>query len=597
MSDATSYQPSPESDAQPAGTLGQAFELAVARIFALTQSAGQIRGILFRLLVVLTWILTALWFHPWDDYSVRLFHLPLDPASSPVAWLLVWLDHFFGFFLAPETVTRLIMFFLPAWLAKEIAAIYLMDIFELPKTAISRRFISRAAFASARMDRLVINSEKLSRKDADSPAIRIGGPCNVQVNVEYAAVFEKINGAFHPVSPNLRIQHHKKTLRQHFTNFLLRHFPGVLGPEAQQTARTAGPNGTLGTPEYLAATTTLDGFERLRNIIDLRDQTASFNIAARTSDGIHISIKNLRLIFSVWRGSENGSLGRPYPVRRQAIYWLTYQNVKDDRWSQAMQTLVYEELVRFISEHTLGELLAAIGEPEIQRQLAMQKAIQSRILSHQKHSQAKRKHAPQLPRRPSAYAKPIPLPYRQRKHARRPRFQRFFSPIADQMLPAPNFVPRPQLSNFFRGFAGDFPERARLHGVHLEWIDIGSFSTNEEVILNQHVEAYRLTSENLARSLPRVLSELRNQSRSREIVRMLETIPILSFVQLQKRNASADDTIFELIGLYAGVIQSTRENLVKEGKPIPAALNLALDAIRCYQMNQYNGPRGRTVSD
>ena len=71
----------------------------------------------------------------------------------------------------------------------------------------------------------------------------------------------------------------------------------------------------------------------------------------------------------------------------------------------------------------------------------------------------------------------------------------------------------------------------------------------------------------------------------------------MSFVQLQKRNASADDTIFELIGLYAGVIQSTRENLVKEGKPIPAALNLALDAIRCYQMNQYNGPRGRTVSD
>ena len=45
------------------------------------------------------------------------------------------------------------------------------------------------------------------------------------------------------------------------------------------------------------------------------------------------------------------------------------------------------------------------------------------------------------------------------------------------------------------------------------------------------------------------------------------------------------------------MIQSTRENLVKEGKPIPAALNLALDAIRCYQMNQYNGPRGRTVSD
>lgn len=597
MSDAAAPQSSPEFAEQPASTLLQAFELTIARIFAPTHSAGKIRGILFCLFIILTWILTALWFHPWDDDSVRLFHLALDPYSSPVAWVLVRLDHFFGFFLAPETLTRLITFFLPAWLAKEIAAIYLMDIFELPKTAISRRFISRVAFASARMDKLVINSENLSRKDMDSPAIRIGGPCNVQVNVEYAAVFEKINGAFHPVSPNLRIQRHKKTIRQHLTNFLLRHFPRVLGPEAHQTARMAGPNGTLGTPKYLPATTRLDGFERLRSIIDLRAQTASFDIAARTSDGIHINVKNLRLIFSVWRGSENGSLGRPYPFRRQAIYWLTYQNVKDDRWSQAMQTLVYEELVRFISEHTLGELLAAIGEPEIQRQLAMQKAIQSRIWSNQKHSRAKRKHAPQLPRRPMAYTKPIPLPYRQRKHSRRPRFQRFFSPITEQLLPAPNFIPRPQLSNFFRGFTSDFPERARLHGVHLEWIDIGSFSTNEEVILSQHVEAYRLTSENLARSLPRVLNELRNQSRNREIVRMLETIPILSFVQLQKQNASAEDTIFELVGLYAAVLQSTRENLVKEGKPIPAALDHARATIRRYQMDQYSRRRGHTVGN
>ncbi|GEM_PF-986240 len=586
-----SYTPS-ESERQPASTLGQAFELAIGRIFSLTQAAGQVRGVIFWVSVFLTWFFTALWFHPWGDWSVRLFHLRLDPAASPAAMLLVWFDHLFGILLAGETLTRLIIFFLPVWLAHEIASIYLMDIFELPKTSISRDFISRAAFATARMDKLIINNEKLSRKQEDSPAIRIGGPCTVQVNVEYAAVFEKINGAFHPISPNLRIQRHEKSIRQHFTDFLLRYFPVLLGPDAQAASRAAGPNGTLGTPRYLPAVTQLDGFERLRSIIDLRDQTVSFNISARTSDGIHISVKNLRLIFSVWRGANNSSLGRPYPFRRQAIYWLTYQNVKGERWSQAMQTLVYEELVRFISEHTLGELLAAIGEPEIQRQLAMQKAIQSRILSHQKHSRVKRKDAkPQLPHRPKNYAKPLPLPYRERKHARRPRNQHFFSPITEQFQPAPNFIPRPQLSNFFREFASGFPERARMNGVHLEWIDIGSFSTNEEVILNQHVEAYRLTSENLARSLPRVLNELRNQSRNREIVRLLDTIPILSFVQLQKQNASAEDTISEIIGLYGAVLRSTRESLVNEGKPVPAALDNACAAIHRYQIDQTQSHR------
>ncbi|MEM5775890.1 MAG: hypothetical protein AAGU05_12885, partial [Anaerolineaceae bacterium] len=425
-----------------------------------------------------------------------------------------FIDHLLGFLLAGDTLTRLITFFLPVWLAHEIAAIYLMDIFELPKSSIGRDFISRTAFASSNVDSLVVNSEYLSKKQEDSPAYRIGGPATVQVNVEYAAVFEKINGAFHPVSPNLRIQVHAKSFRQQFADFLARYFPALLGDSAPSAQRTAGPNGSLGTPVYLPSTTQLDGFERLRTIIDLRDQTASFDIDARTSDGIKISVKNLRLIYSVWRGVDQGTLGRPYPFRRQAIYWLTYQNINGVRWSQSMQALVYEELVRFISEHTFGELLAAIGEPEIQRQIALQGAIQSRIWSRQRH---RRSHLAgvkfQLPHRPRGYKKPVPLPYRERKHARRPRFQRYYSPIAE-LIPAPaNFVPRPQLSNFFRGFASDFPNLARLHGVHLEWIDVGSFSTNEEVILNQHVEAWRMTSENLARSTPRVLNELRNQSR------------------------------------------------------------------------------------
>ncbi len=578
-------------------TIGQAFEMAINRIFGLNQNSGYFRGVLFWGIVIAAWLITAFWYHGWSDESIRFFHLTLDPASSPTAMLLVSIDRLLGILLARETVSRMITFLLPIWLAREVAAIYLKDIFELPQSSIGVKFIDRTAFSSSEMDRLVINNDALTVKQENSPAILIGGPCRVQVNVEFAAIFEKINGTFHPISPNLRVQCHSKTFRQQFIGFLAQNLPFLLGASPEAAKKLITPDVSLGTPQYLPAVSTLEGFERLRRIIDLRDQTVNFDVEARTSDGIHISVKGLRLIFSVWRGVEQGSLGRPYPFRRQAVYWLTYQTVGGERWTEAMKDLVREGLIRFISQRTLGELLAAIGEPEIQHQLALESAIQRRIWSHRRRARSIRMGLlPQLPHRPRHYQKPIPLPYRERKHTRRPRFQRFYSPISGQVPVPPNFIPRPQLSNFFREFANGFPDRARLHGVRLEWIDIGSFATNEQVILNQHVEAWRTTAENLVRSSGRVLAELHRQSCNQEIARLLQSMPILSFVQLQKQKTSADDTIFELIGMYSAVLKTARENSISQGKPIPASLDNALSILQRYQAEEYKVKRGHTIT-
>ncbi len=574
-----------------------AFELALSRVFALTQAGGNIRGAIVGFLFISTWLLTAFWYHPWSDASIRLLHLQLDPTGSLLAQALIFLDHFLGFFLAGDTLSRLITFFVPAWLALEIAAIYLMDIFELPKSSIGREFISRAAFAFPQMEMLVINNEALSRKQLDSPVIRIGGPSLVQVNVEFVAVFEKINGAFHPISPNLRIQKHARPFLQRIIDFLARYFSVFVESSSENLNQPARLNGSVGKPQYLPAVSILDGFERLRQIIDLRDQTACFSVEARTNDGILINVKDLRLIFSVWRGVDQTSLGRPYPFRRQAVYSLTYQNSLGELWSFTMQRLVQEELVRFISEHTLGELLAAIGEPEIQRQLAMEGAIHRKIWSNRRYVRSRRLYSqPLFPHRPRNFSKSIPLPFREHKHARKPRFQHFYSTTTAHVAVAPNFVPRPQLSNFFQNFASGFPERARIHGVRLEWIDIGSFSTNEQVILNQHIEAWRITAENLVRGSSKVLEELRRQSANQEITSMLQSMPILSFVQLQKQKANAEDTIFELVGMYSAVLQSARENLRNQGKPIPVGLENAFSAIRAYQADQYKTRRGHTIN-
>jgi hypothetical protein len=57
----------------------------------------------------------------------------------------------------------------------------------------------------------------------------------------------------------------------------------------------------------------LDGFERLRSVIDLRDQTIQFDISNRTKDGILITIKGIRIIFLSC--DPNQAAGQSHPVK------------------------------------------------------------------------------------------------------------------------------------------------------------------------------------------------------------------------------------------------------------------------------------------
>ncbi len=91
------------------------------------------------------------------------------------------------------------------------------------------------------------------------------------------------------------------------------------------------------------------------------------------------------------------------------------------------------------------------------------------------------------------------------------------------------------------------------------------------------------------------VEELRRQAANQEITRMLQAMPILSFVQLQKQNTTAEDTIFTLVGMYKGILQSVRENLQSQGKTVPASLANGLAIIRAYQDDQYKKRLGHFV--
>ncbi len=228
-------------------------------------------------------------------------HLGVDPI----------LDQLVGALFAANVVRRMLLLWLGYFIGSRLAAAFLDDVFELNDISVAQRFLRTAAF-SGWYDTLTILDGGVAGIDRNSPIFRIGGPGRVDVHLENTALFEKTDGAPHVIGPTFR--------------------------------------------RYEV----LDGFERLRSVIDLRDQYFELTVEGRTQDGIPVIAKDVRLVSSVYRGPQNPDypehFQQPYPYKDEAILNLVY---KQDRSPliKAITGSIRSELSSFISRHTLSEFL------------------------------------------------------------------------------------------------------------------------------------------------------------------------------------------------------------------------------------------------
>ena len=245
-------------------------------LLGLTRRAGLIRLQILMAAVLGTWLLLAIFSYTLDEWRLALIAL-FNPAFVPqipnpysnLLWMLL------RAFLSPGTLGHILAFALPFWLALQFAGVFLDDIFELKDIEIARRFITRAAFTYPNTGVIHIENGDVRPTDKRSTIVKIGGPGQVRVSLENVAVFEKVDGT-----------------------------PDMIGP-------------TTGNRFFTRA---LDGFESLRQVIDVRDLTVPIaDLFARTKDGIPITVANIRLLFSVQRDSQYSTLSRPYPFSQSAI--------------------------------------------------------------------------------------------------------------------------------------------------------------------------------------------------------------------------------------------------------------------------------------
>ena len=253
------------------------------------------------------------------------------------------------FILAVLNFVRLLFILsIPVYIAIDMAGNYITDIFELEDPGVAWKFIREISLGGA-TEVLYIRDGKIAEEDKNSPFVLIGGPGRVEVEFDSAVLFEKPDGT-----------------------------PHVIGPVDMKST------------DDKAESAVLDGFERLRlPIINLRDQyfgyTASdaITVENRSLDGILISAKDVRVVFSIHRddGSavQKPSKEKPFLYNPPSIQDLIYQQSvqvlqgehpsgEPGTWTGTMRGMVSGEIGAFMSQNKLAEFVASIGTPEIEAQ-------------------------------------------------------------------------------------------------------------------------------------------------------------------------------------------------------------------------------------
>lgn len=453
---------------------------ALDAIFAVTRLGARARR----------WTVLGLGAILWAVFAFRAH--PYRPGAE---FARSFWDYPFRALFAADVFRIVLLAALVFWIAYRVAAIYLDDVFEIGDLEVSKRFLRQAAFAD-RYDRIEIANGDVVNRDKQSPIYLIGGPGKVRVNLESAALFEKIDGQYRIVAPTMR-----------------------------QRAPGSRPRDDFAI---------LDGFERLRNSIDLRDHFEEMNVSSRTRDGIRISAEDVRVIFSVQRGDRIPTLETPYPFVEDAFKKLVYNQSRlglDTRWNwQATMTfLIGQELGNFITKHTLDEFLAAIGEPELKQQEKENEELQ-------------------------------------RMADRRAGTPALLTGFATGGLPAPDFAPRSEISDLFYGMK-NFVEKAREQGVELHWIGVGTWKIPDEIILEKHQTAWRISRENMARGNQASIDLLREESRLGELRSLVYDVPVgISRGMDRKEEARKREHMLALVHAYRGKLRSALDIYEREGK-------------------------------
>lgn len=490
------------------------------RIFDLrpNKSARRLRYLILLFFVAV--FVVSLRFYPldlWTKYVRDIFMYYLNPVYPSIYIgnpLVNFANFFWHVFTDPRIFQYYPIFLAPFFIALQSASLYLADIFELEHVRVARGFIWSVALSGSE-ETIHVRHGEISEEDRHSPTYLIGGPGKVIVDLDSVAMFEKPDGT-----------------------------PHIIGPTSKEPRARA----------------TLDGFERFRQAIDTRDHyvdlrdqdSKSQSVKSRSLDGIPITATDVRLMFSVYRGGIKPSTENPYPFSQESIERIIYQatsRVTPERqnpstyefsWINRMTSLIRGELSTFMSKHRLTAYLASIGVPELEKRKQREEMIFEEI------------------------QKIVPP-------------EQDFAE-SDEPKNIPEFQPRYKVSNLFTQFAEDFTKRAHSNGVELHWIGVGTWKTPPEIeiVPEKHLEAWKLSNDNLYRESPEVLSKLETEAILEKTIALIQDVPIAAHMKATSEEKEAKKAMRLLLLAYHQQLLEAAEFMRAKGEAVPPNIEDAI---------------------
>ncbi|HEX8991079.1 MAG TPA: hypothetical protein VF784_05325 [Anaerolineales bacterium] len=454
---------------------------------------------------------------------IVLYYVPILTSVRPFVIADVPL------FLLLTVVRLVILLFIPAYMAITMAGNYLSDVFELKDPVVAWEYIGGLALGGARYT-IHIRDGKISEESLNSPVLLIGGPGVVIAEFDSAALFEKPDGTPHVIGL------------------------ASIVPESRAHSRVV-----------------LDGFERLREpIINLRDQYIGsaagqpMTVVSRSQDGIPVSATDVRGMFSVRRQKVNdvtvSSIQAPYPFDPEDIEKLIYKQavpVMTDElfasgqpgpWTATMQGLIRGALGEFMNQHKLAEYLAGTGSLESDLSEFREDTIVSTTL----------------------------------------RYSNELPDATAQSGSKVRFHPRTELIERFMRPANGFALRARERGLELHWIGLGTWKMpneiSDELVNEQHLEAWRINRENAERSSPETTQSLSDEAYVNEKIRLIQAVPLEAHQKNLARYSVKDVLLECLLQDYWEQMGDALEAYYQGGPPPPELDTLEKSVLRLERL-------------
>lgn len=258
--------------------------------------------------MAVVWLTAALVEHPVLDTSALLEGMPGFVAFlvSPIIVVVAALFHL-------DVLRHLVVPLIMILLGLRAGAKYLQDLFELDDPQLALNYLVSAMFGGS-YSSIEIKDGLVTEASKESALYRIGGPGYVKIHLGNAALFERPGG------------------------------------ESIIYRATSG--------------TFVHGFERLREVVDLRDQIRRRDdMLVYTKDGIPVKVTDVQVAFRLWSGGQPRSKDNPYPLDDVALRRVVYgksisAGFRSAPWTESIAGMASGVVTRYIGSRLLKDIIA-----------------------------------------------------------------------------------------------------------------------------------------------------------------------------------------------------------------------------------------------